>query len=134
MPQFNSPAERRNYEDYIYKEYFSPYFLSGVKKYVERGDTFLIEDIEIFVLNSYPENGFIHQDTNVLFKFGLTKQRCLEKIHNADNKYAMNLLTLEDTINNTFSHEIVSVNNIGLETYFRRMPHNRRLNCKILFY
>lgn len=102
-----------------------------MKKYVERGDTFLIEDIEIFVLNSYPENGFIHQDTNVLFKFGLTKQRCLEKIHNADNKYAMNLLTLEDTINNTFSQELVSVNNMGLETYFRRMPHSRRLNCKI---
>ena len=85
----------------------------------------------MFVLNSYPDNGFIHQDTNVLFKFGLNKQRCLEKIHNADNKYAINLLTLEDTINNNiFGQELLSFGNPrGLETYFRRISHNRRLNC-----
>ncbi len=85
----------------------------------------------MFVLNSHPDNGFIHQDTNVSFKFGLNQQRCLEKIHNADNKYAINLLTLEDTIsNNIFGQEIISFDNPrGLETYFRRISHNRRLNC-----
>jgi hypothetical protein len=66
----------------------------------------------------------------------MNKQRCLEKINNADNKYAMNLLTLEDTINNAniFGHELLSFgSNRGLETYFRRISHNRRLNCNIKF-
>ena len=126
----NSPAERRTYEDYIYKEYFAPYFLSGVRKYIERGDTIIIEDLEIFVLNSFPDHGFIHKDTNVIFKFGLDKERCLEKIHNADNKYAISLLSLEDTMNNSIvRNDLISYNHMrSMDSYFGRIA-NRRLNC-----
>jgi len=77
--------------------------LSGVKKYIERGDIFQIEDLEMFILNSLPENGFITNETNVIFKFGLNKEKCLEKIHNADNKFALGLINADE--NNSESHE-----------------------------
>jgi hypothetical protein len=52
----------------------------------------------MFILNSYPDHGFISSDTNVLFKFGLNKEKCLEKINHADNEYAMSLLNLEERL------------------------------------
>jgi hypothetical protein len=96
VPQFNSPNEKRNYEDYIIKEYFKPFFLSGNKKYVERGDIFTVEDLEMFVLNSYPENGFVSSDTNIMLKLGMSKEKCLEKINNADNRFAYSLVHGEE--------------------------------------
>lgn len=133
--------EKRNYEDYILKEYYRPYFLSGVKKYVERGDVFQIEDLEMFILNSYPENGFVSVDTHVMFKLGLNKEKCLEKINNADNKFAFSLLNLEEG----FSHEnLISNNTSDYSNYeggrdrvrsideliLRGFLNSNRLNCK----
>jgi len=58
----------------------------------------------MFVLNSCPDHGFISTETNVLFKFGLNKDRCLEKINRADNEYAMNLFNSEERhVNLTFA-------------------------------
>lgn len=139
--------ERRNYEDYILKEYFRPYFLSGVKKYVERGDIFQIEDLEMFILNSYPENGFITGETGVMFKLGLNKEKCLEKINNADDKYANSLLTMEESSNreitgtDSFSALISSSlefrnnNRIRMidELLMRNVLGSNRLNCINLF-
>jgi hypothetical protein len=113
VPQFQTPIERRNYEDYIIKEYFKPYFLSGAKKYIERGDVFTIEDLELFVLNSYPENGFICSETSVMLKLGLNKEKCLEKINNADNKYAFSLLSSEEGFGaNILNTELDNSNNL----------------------
>jgi hypothetical protein len=125
VPQFQTPVERRNYEDYIYKEYFSPYFLSGIKKYIERGDILNIEDLEIFILNSTPEQGFITQDTHVIFKFGLTRERCLEKINAADNKYAISLLALDETLQ--LGSDLFS--DIGMNSRLSRFMPRGRLNC-----
>ena len=77
--------------------------MSGVKKYIERADIFKIENLELFVLDSCPEQGFVNQDTNVIFKFGLTKEECLEKILNDDNKYVQDLVQKEDEVNNSSS-------------------------------
>ncbi len=146
MPQFQTPVERRDYEDYILKEYFRPYFLSGVKKYIERGDVFAIEDLEMFVLNSYPENGFISNETHVMFKLGMNKEKCLEKINNADDKYAFSLLNFEETNRQGGEsiHRHGSDNHIHLNPYrirsaprltsfdeiiFRNLVTANRLNC-----
>lgn len=134
IPQFQNPAERRIYEDYILQEYFKPYFLSGVKKYIERGDNLMIEDLEMFILNCYPDNGFISVDTNAMFKFGLNKEKCLEKIHNADNKYAFSLLSMEDRVNHSRQTEIVT--RTGLRNLdnilIRGLLTANRLNCKMV--
>ncbi len=81
-----------------------------MKKYVERGDVFEIEDLEIFVLNSFPDHGFINKDTIVEFKFGLSKQVCLDRIHQADNQYASTLFALEDRYSRSL------LNNEGVNT------------------
>jgi len=77
-----------------------------VRKYVERGDVFKVDDLEMFILNSYPDHGFISNDTHVLFKFGLNKEKCLEKINNADNEYAINIINFEERLQNSPSTRI----------------------------
>jgi hypothetical protein len=87
-----------------------------------------IEDLELFILNTSPDQGFITQDTNVIFKFGLTRERCLDKINSADNKYAISLLALEETLN--LGSEVFS--DLGMNSRFSRFVPRSRLNCKLL--
>ncbi len=51
------------------------------------------------MLNSYPENGFVLSETNVMLKLGLNKEKCLEKINNADNRFAYSLVNGEENMN-----------------------------------
>ena len=95
-PTYTNVTEKRGYENYIIQEYFNPYFLSGIKKYIERGDSVKIEDIEFFVLNSHPDSGYISQDTLTSFKLGISKEKCLEKIKKADNQLALGLMSLNN--------------------------------------
>ncbi len=55
----------------------------------------------MFVLNIIPEQGFVNGDTNVIFKFGMTKEECLDKILNDDSKFVQDLVQKEDEINTT---------------------------------
>ncbi len=87
--------DQNEYKDYIIKEYFNPFFLSGNRKYIERGDQFNIENLELFVLNSYPEQGYINKESHVTFSFGLTKEECLDKIVLADSQFAISLSRLQ---------------------------------------
>ena len=93
IPEFNNINDKKGYENYIIHEYFNPYFLSGNKKYIERGDNIQVEDLEFFILNCTPEYGYISHDTITSFKIGITKQRCLDKIKKSDNQLAMGLLS-----------------------------------------
>lgn len=74
--------------------------------YVEKGDIFKVDDLEMFILNCEPEHGFVSCETNVKFKFGLDKENCLEFINRADNEYARNLMNLQERM-------IVNPNNQG---------------------
>lgn len=96
-PVFSNVNERKGYENYIAQEYFNPYFLSGIKKYIERGDSIIIENIEFFVLNSHPDSGFISPETKAFFKIGISKERCLDKIKKADNQLALGLMNFNNT-------------------------------------
>lgn len=94
-----------------------------MKKYIERGDIFKVDDLEMFILNSSPEHGFISQDTNVMFKFGMNKEKCLEKIRRADNEYAMSLVNKEQGLRSPqiFYSE-------GLPLSFQIMAENQSIN------
>jgi hypothetical protein len=59
-----------------------------MKKYIERGDYFKVDNLEIFILNCDPDNGFITNDTKITYLFGLNREECLEKINNFDNEFA----------------------------------------------
>lgn len=123
VPYFQRTADKKIYEDYITQEYFKPFFLSGIRKYIELGDSIKIEDSEFFVLNSIPEHGYISIETIVRFKFGISKTKCLEKINKADNRLALNLMGYD--INNNHNHihssnpqHLYQMNNISLRQVF----------------
>jgi len=109
VPRFTNTSDKLIFEEFILKEYFEPYYFSGVKKYIERGDIIPIEDIQIFILNCFPDYGFVTRETQLVFKFGLSIEECLQKINTNDLKYTMNLAMIEDRMttenrirNNTF--------------------------------
>jgi len=131
LPQFNSPAEKRNYENYIIKEYYTPYFLSGNKKYIERGDIFAIEDLELFVLNCEPENGFISRESNPMLKLGLDKEKCLEKINNADNRFANSLIRSEENTSYLNRHQQNHNSDRLIDAFNRRIAFDGLLLSQI---
>jgi hypothetical protein len=65
----------------ILERYYKPYFLSGMQKYIERGDIIKIGEIRFFVLKSNPENGFISSNSKILFKFGKTEEQLKDKLN-----------------------------------------------------
>jgi len=100
--------EELNYQHFIHQQIYKPYFLSGVRRYIERGDIIKIDNIEMFVLNSLPENGFINQNTQVYYKYNMSKEQCLEKINKLDIKYAMQIAqsNSNDSINVDFENRL----------------------------
>ena len=74
--------------EYIHKQIYKPYFLSGISRYIERGDHFKIDEFDFFVLNCNPIKGFVHKKTGTSLIFGLSLELCQKKIKNADQKYA----------------------------------------------
>lgn len=89
---FSSQFTQRDYERYIIEDYYKPYFISGVSKYIERGDIIKIEDIEFFVLNCIPEVGYINSATLFWLKFNKTRDQCLEYITSVDNTLALGMM------------------------------------------
>lgn len=119
------------------QEYYRPYFLSGTKKYVERGDVFVVEDVEMFVLNSWPDNGFIGLQTNAHLKFGLSKQQCLNKIHSADDRFTTDLVNMEqsEAFGEIMFNEPENVGHLmpsrrNLDDLFREMVITNRVDSK----
>ena len=86
-----SEEDIQAFEKHIFNEFYKPYFLSGIKKYIERGDSFFIEKIEVFILNCIPESGFILNETSVGFTFGFSKEQCLERLMDMDDLFAKEL-------------------------------------------
>jgi len=88
----------------------------------------------MFILNSYPENGFIISETNVMLKLGLNKEKCLEKINNADNRFAYSLLHGEDNLNeldlNQFHHNYNYHTN-SAERYLESLNRIRTLDVML---
>ena len=67
---------------------------------MERGDIFKVDNLEMFILNCNPEQGFISNETFIKYKFGLDREKCLEKIGKFDNEYAHFVSNFEDILNN----------------------------------
>jgi hypothetical protein len=99
----------------------------------------------MFILNSNPENGFISNESNVMFKLGLNKEKCLEKINNADNKFAFSLYSLEENLHgnelinsyHTNSHVETSINIPRMRSLddfiLSGYINSNRLNCIIIY-
>jgi ribosomal protein S27E len=77
----NSFLNDKKNQNIILERYYKPYFLSGMQKYIERGDIIKIGEIRFFVLKSNPENGFISSNSKILFKFGKTEEQLKDKLN-----------------------------------------------------
>jgi hypothetical protein len=77
-PIFN---DRKN-QNIIIERFYKPNFLSGMNKYIERGDIISFGNIKFFVLKSHPENGFINKNTKTIFKYGKTEQQLINRLNN----------------------------------------------------
>ena len=107
------------------ERYYKPYFLSGIKKYIERSDIIKLYDIKLFVLKCNPENGFITNNTKYIFKYGKTQQQLIDTLNydreiekNEYNKKKKlfeiykNLSNLKESYNNyNFNNLSLNINN-----------------------
>jgi hypothetical protein len=98
--------EEKLFQEYVHQQIYKPYFLSGVTRFVERGDIIKVEEVEFCILNCIPEEGFISKDTQLSLLFGMSTEKCLEKIKNADMKYAMQLSRQYDLQTANISSEV----------------------------
>jgi hypothetical protein len=78
----NSFLNDKKNQNIILERYYKPYFLSGMQKYIERGDIISFGDIKFFVLKSHPENGFINSNTKTIFKYGKTEEQLINRLNN----------------------------------------------------
>jgi hypothetical protein len=70
-----------------------------MKKYIERGDYFKVDNLEMFVLNCDPDHGFITNYTKIKYIFGLNSEECLEKINKFDNEFAHYVSNFDNLLN-----------------------------------
>jgi hypothetical protein len=126
--------EDKNYQNYIHQQYFKPYFLSGVKRYIEKGDSIKIDNIEFFILNCYPDEGFVASETQLYYKYNMNKEKCMEKIEDSDMKLALQLArqfereSLVDSTYNNTSLDNNSTNNIYISDENRFMINSNNIS------
>lgn len=80
----------------------------------------------MFILNCDPDQGFISSETNITYKFGLDKEKCLEKIGKFDNEYAHFVSNFEDILSNYPLNE--NENENENENSLSRLNNNRNNN------
>ena len=129
----NSFNEEKTFQEYVHNSIFKPYFLSGVSRYIERGESIKIDEFDLFVLNCSPENGFVTCETRVKLIFGLSYENCLEKIQEADIKYVTNLNSISSISSiDSNEHSIQGQNQINhienLTSYNNCLDEDGRLD------
>ena len=98
----------------IVERYYKPYFLSGIKKYIERSDIIKLYDIKLFVLKCNPENGFINNNTKYIFKFGKTEQQLINKL-NYDKEIERNrIINNRNNNNNEINTSSSNLNSVEI--------------------
>jgi hypothetical protein len=83
------------YENYMRQNYLSIYFNSGLLRFVEKGETILMENIEFFVNDCRPKNGYVDHNTHIEIQTGFTKENFKKKQIQADKNFARRLQSKE---------------------------------------
>ena len=95
----------------------------------------------MFILNSQPDHGFVSQDTNITFKFGLDKEKCLEKINQADDEYVQSISNLEERLSYMPNNEntLIRLNSsdsprVNLEEILNRLSLSKFYKFKFIIF
>jgi hypothetical protein len=83
------------YESLIRGKYLDVYFHSGLSRFVEKGETIFIENLEFFVNDCRPKNGYVDDRTNVEIQTGFTQENFKRKQIQADKNFAKRLQSRE---------------------------------------
>jgi len=83
------------YEQYIRRQYLDMYFQSGLSRFVEKGETIFIENLEFFVNDCRPKNGYVDDRTHIEVQTGFTQENFKRKQIQADKNFARRLQSRE---------------------------------------
>ena len=83
------------YENLISQKYLDVYFHSGLSRFVEKGETIFIENIEFFVNDCRPKNGYVDDRTRIEIQTGFTQENFKRKQIQADKNFAKKLQNKE---------------------------------------
>lgn len=83
------------YEKYIRHQYLDIYFHSGLSRFVEKGETIFIENLEFFVNDCRPKNGYVDDRTHIEIQTGFTQENFKRKQIQADKNFARRLQSRE---------------------------------------
>ena len=84
-----------DYEKLIRKRYLDIYFNSGLSRFVEKGETIFIENLEFFVNDCRPKNGYVDYHTRLEIQTGFTQENFKRKQIQADKNFAKRLQSRE---------------------------------------
>ncbi len=117
--------DRKN-QNIIIERFYKPYFLSGIKKYIERGDIIKIGEIKLFVLKCNPENGFISKNTKNIFKFGKSEEELKERLNN-DIEFERHRIIRNNNFDNNEINTSLNNNRIRIRFSNRNIQERIRL-------
>jgi len=80
-----------DYEKLIGKKYLEVYFHSGLSRFVEKGETIFIENLEFFVNDCKPKIGYVDERTRIEIQTGFTQENFKRKQIQADKNFAKRL-------------------------------------------
>lgn len=83
------------YEHCIRQQYLDIYFNSGLSRFVEKGETIFIENIEFFVNDCRPKCGYVDDRTHIEIQTGFTQENFKRKQIQADKNFARRLQSRE---------------------------------------
>lgn len=83
------------YENYMRQYYLNIYFHSGLLRFVEKGETIFMENLEFFVNDCRPKNGYVDEKTHIEIQTGFTKENFKKKQIQADKNFAKRLQSKE---------------------------------------
>ena len=144
--EYNELNNKKNNKT-IFNNFIRPYFYDGNKKYIERGDTFKIGKLEIFILKANPSTGFVVEDlTKINIKFDYTLEQSQNELNeqiekeSLENRQYRYFSNINNDINNNTNNGIIntsinSENNFVLFNEFQErmrilnslLAHRRRL-------
>ena len=75
------------------------------------------------MLNCEPDKGFVSNNTEIEYKYGLDKEKCLQEINKADDEYAQSILRIEGRLNN-YNDNNISLRRRSNSSYINNTNNN----------
>ena len=116
----NNELNNKKNNKAIFNNFIRPFFYDGNKKYIERGDTYKIGKLDIFILKAKPSTGFVVEDlTKINLKYKYTLEQSQNELNEQIEKESQNryLSNINNDINNRTNNNNIN-NSLNSENNF----------------